>query len=465
MERNLLTLAALLRDRGAKTLGCPGDPAPAPRIGAGPSGSGAPTLNAGSSDVPFQSASPSTGTGADPTQREDPLRIAFFTDTFEPTNDGVAKVTSTLASALARRGHQVTVFTVRSPGLPRSEVRSDGVRIRRFRAVAAPAYPQYRIALTPWYVPLSPSRFDVVHIHTPGFVGLAGWFAARRWTVPSVGTYHTNLTDLLRGVGRTGPTQAFFRAWSRFSIDLCRHCDVATAPSDASRLDLLGRTPPVPRREPRLVPNGVDTERFRPGIRDPDWRRRLGIGNVPIVLLLGRLTRDKGVDRFLTAVERLDRERPWFALVVGEGPLRPLLEQRLRPGSDSFDRARFIGPVLEEEKPALLAQSQVFVIPSLSDTSSVALLEAMAGGVPSVVSSFGGPAEIARSSSVGLVVDPRDADRLAGAISQLLEDPSLARSFSSRGREWVREHASADRMAREFVDCYRSVRPTPKGSS
>jgi glycosyltransferase involved in cell wall biosynthesis len=121
--------------------------------------------------------------------------------------------------------------------------------------------------------------------------------------------------------------------------------------------------------------------------------------------------------------------------------------------------------VLEEEKPALLAQSQAFVMPSLSDTSSVALLEAMASGVPSVVSAFGGPAEIARRSSVGLVVDPRDADRLAGAIAQLLGNPPLARSFAIRGRDWVREHASAERMAREFVDCYRSVRPTPKSPS
>ncbi len=423
------------------------------------------TLTAGSLGVPFGSSSPSTGTGSNPMQGEGPLRIAFFTDTFEPTNDGVAKVSSTLASALSRRGHQVTVFTVRAPGLPRIEVRSDGVRIRRFLSVAAPSYPQYRIAFTPWHIPLSPSRFDIVHIHTPGFMGLAGWFAARRWGIPSVGTYHTNLTNLLRNVGRTGPTRAFFRAWSKFSIDLCRHCSVATAPSDAALSDILERAPSVPRKGPRLVPNGVDTERFRPGIRDPDWRRRLGIGDVPIVLFLGRLTRDKGVGRFLAAVERVDRGRPWLALVAGEGPLGHPLEQRLRPGSESFDRARFIGPVLEEEKPALLAQSQAFVMPSLSDTSSVALLEAMASGVPSVVSAFGGPAEIARRSSVGLVVDPRDADRLAGAIAQLLGNPPLARSFAMRGRDWVREHASAERMAREFVDCYRSVGRTPTLSS
>ncbi len=391
------------------------------------------------------------------------LNVAFFTDSFEPTHDGVAQVTSTLAAALTHQGHRVTVFTVRSPGLPRSEVRPDGTRIRRFRSIVAPSYPQYRIALTPWYLPLLTCRFDVVHIHTPGFVGLAGWFAARRWRVPSVGTYHTNLTGLLRGVGRTGPARAFFRAWSRFSIDLCRHCDVATAPSEVSRADLVGRATAKQGDAPLLVPNGVDTERFRPGISDPDWRGRLGAGRAPILLFLGRLTRDKGIDRFLRAVERLDRERPWLAVVAGDGPLRPVLEPRRRPGSEPWDRVRFVGPVPEAEKPALLAQSQVFVIPSLSDTSSVALLEAMACGVPSVVSAFGGPAEIAQRSSVGLVADPRDPDRVVGAVLQLLEDTALARSFSCRGHEWVVEHASAERMAREFVKCYRFVRHSPRG--
>ena len=386
------------------------------------------------------------------------LRIAFFTDSFEPTNDGVAKVTSTLAHALVRAGHRVTVFTVRSPGLSRTEVRPDGVRIQRFRSGPTPSYPQYRVAFAPWFVPLSSARFDVVHIHTPGFVGLAGWLAARRWDVPSVGTYHTNLTGLLRGSGGTAPTRAFFRAWARFSIDLCRHCQLATAPSEASRADLLGSTPAAPGREPLLVPNGIDTERFRPGIGAPDWRRRLGIGDVPVVLFLGRLTRDKGAGRFVSALERMDRDRPWFALVAGEGPLRPFLERRLGPGTDLYPRARFIGPVPEEEKPALLAQSQVFVIPSLSDTSSVALLEAMACGVAPVVSEFGGPAEIGRRSSVGTLVDPRDPGRVARAIVTLLEDGPLARSFSERGREWVVEHASAERMAQEFVDAYRYLR-------
>jgi 1,2-diacylglycerol 3-alpha-glucosyltransferase len=384
--------------------------------------------------------------------------VAFFTDTFEPTNDGVAKVTGTLARALGRAGHEVTIFTVRAPGLLRSELGADGLRIHRVGSVPAPRYPQYRVAVTPWWIPFSRGRFDVVHIHTPGFVGLAGWLAAGRWGVPTVATYHTNLTDMLRGAGSSAPARAFFRSWSRFSLDLCRRSDLATAPSEAAR-SMLRRSDAgaASGPEPRWVPNGIDVDTFRPGTRFPDWRARLDLGDRPLITFLGRLTRDKGIERFLSALERLPGDRPWGAVVGGEGPLRGVVEGRLRDSERLASRVRFVGAVAEAEKPALLAQSHIFVLPSLSDTSSVALLEAMAAGAPGVVTRFGGPAEIALRSSAGLLVDPRDPDELAAAIERLLSDAELRGTFSERGRSWVVANASADRMVEAFVGCYRSV--------
>ena len=386
------------------------------------------------------------------------LRVAFFTDTFVPTHDGVAKATESLASALVRLGHYVTVFTVRSSGLPRAEVRPDGLRIRRFASLPTPDYPQYRVALSPWTLLLLPGpRFDVAHLHTPGFVGLTGLLWARRRRIPTVGTYHTNLTGMLREAGSTPFSRAFFRAWSAFSIDLCLRCDLATAPTEVALGALVGGQHLRPPRAPRVVPNGVDPSRFRPAAPGPDWHARLGVGESPIVTFLGRLTRDKGVGRFLVALVRLVRGRPWVAVIGGEGPERSAVEERLRAAPDLRDRVRLLGPVREDEKPALLAQTRVFVLPSLSDTSSVALLEAWASGVPSVVTSRGGPGEIARSSSVGLLVDPGNSEATASAVDRILGDPQLSRSLSEAGRAWVVRHASVDRMAEEFVSGYHEV--------
>jgi glycosyltransferase involved in cell wall biosynthesis len=110
------------------------------------------------------------------------------------------------------------------------------------------------------------------------------------------------------------------------------------------------------------------------------------------------------------------------------------------------------GPVPEAEKPALLSQIPVFVPASLFDFSSVAVLEAMASGVPGVVAERGERAEIARASSTGPLVDPPEPIQIPEAIPRLLRYASMRRDFSVRGRTCVGSQVSAG-----FVNCYQSV--------
>lgn len=388
------------------------------------------------------------------------LRVAFFTDTFPPMRDGVAQVADALAGTLRRHGHEVTVFTVRPKGLSRWELRPDGTRVRRHHSLPAPGYPQYLIALFPFGPAIAPGfrrRFDIVHVHTPGFVGLAGWLAARGAGTPVVGTYHTDLLGMLKGAARSRAEARFFRSWGQFAIDLCQKCDVATAPTNAA-LDSLRSTArgPFP-RAPRLVENGVDVERFCPGAPGPDWPARLGAGPAPLITFLGRLTRDKGVLRFLDALEGWESPHRFVGVVGGEGPQSEQVAARLADGTRFPCPVRYIGRVLEEEKPALLAQTAVFVLSSLSDTSSVALLEAMASGAACVVTSRGGPAEIARRSNAGILVDPEDPREIRGAIEGLLSQPSRAKELGLRARTWVQENAPIGRTAEAFLALYEDL--------
>lgn len=394
-----------------------------------------------------------------------PLRIAFFTDSFVPTRDGVANVTATLASALQNEGHEVTVYTVGLPGLCPTDARADGVRVRRYRSVPAPGYPQYRIAVFPYETLLLRSlhrTHDVVHVHTPGFVGLAGWLAARRWGIPVVGTYHTHLKAMLRGSSRGKVSERFLEAWGRFAIDLCDACDLATVPTAAAAAALRRECTRPFAQEPIVVENGVDTRTFRPGLRRPDWKARLGAGTFPLVTFLGRLTRDKGVLRFLDMLDGWDPGVTFTGVVAGEGPQAAEVRGRLRRNHGFPYPVRYLGPVLESEKPALLAQTRVFVLPSLSDTSSVALLEAMASGAACVVTSRGGPGEIAGRSGACIAVDPEEPIALRNAVARVLRDRMLAETLGRRGRDWVCEHGSVERMARAFTACYRQLLEDPK---
>jgi glycosyltransferase involved in cell wall biosynthesis len=349
------------------------------------------------------------------------------------------------------------VFTVRAPGQKRRERLANGVNVRRHLSLAAPNYPEYRVALLPYVsLLLSRRRFDIVHIHTPGFVGFAGLLAARRWGRPSIGTFHSDLSGMLTGVGRTAAVRAFFRGWSRFNLQLCLHCDTATAPTSAAGERLLAADPL--HRPPVVIANGVDVSRFRPGVTAPDWHDRFGVSpDLPFVTFLGRLTRDKGVLRFLEAMEGLSTEVPSFSIVGGAGPLRESVARRFAPDAALARRGRFVGVVSDAEKAALLAQSRVFVLPSLSDTSSVALLEAMACGAVGVVTNRGGPAEIARRSGEGILVDPEDIPAMRHAIEELLLHPTRTAGMAQRGRAWVSAEAPIERTGDLFDRLYRET--------
>ena len=310
------------------------------------------------------------------------MEVALFTDSYVPMRDGVATVTEGLARSLKKLGHSVHVFapnTVRGAGTHEEMV--DGIAITRVRSVPVPLYHQYRWPLNP--VALirehrGAGAADVIHLQSPGGIGSAGFLASRRYDRPLVGTFHTNIREMQSSVPTRFLVPTFFRVAAWYSLGTYWRCDVATAPSYAAR-DVLLSSARKPFRYPiEVVPNGIDVDRFRPGLRVPDWRARCGLPSDPLVTYLGRLTADKGVHRFLDALEEALTHGDLVAVVGGSGPEEAAVRARIAGSPRLAGRVRYVGPVAEEEKPALLSQTDLFVLPSTSDTSSIALLEAMA---------------------------------------------------------------------------------------
>ena len=386
------------------------------------------------------------------------MEIAFFSETYLPTPDGVAHEVSSLAHALQRAGHTVRVYTPHPVVGARSErVEMDGIRVTRVRSLPVPLYGQYRWALFP-FPQLRGERFgpdvDIVHVHTPGMMGGTGFLAARHFRKPLVGTFHTNVSQM-RGSFRRDPlVGAFFRAAWWFTLGTYYRCDVTTAPTDAARQALVeGGTKPF-RRPIQVIPNGIEVDRFRPGIAAPDWRARCGLPPGPLVTYLGRLTLDKGVHRFLDAIAALSGRHDFSAVVAGTGPEEAVVRARIGSDGRLAGRVRYLGPIAEEEKPSLLAQSDLFVLPSISDTSSLALLEAMASGATCVVSSVGGPGEMVEDGVTARRFDPSVPASLPQVISELLDGPDRRAAISQRGVAYVDATASIDQTARRFISLY-----------
>lgn len=386
------------------------------------------------------------------------MEVLFYTDSYPPMRDGVAAVTSGLARTLVRLGHSVRVIAPNVlRGAPSSEERADGVLVRRVRSVPIPLYGQYRWPVFPFGLlrgVWGGRDADLIHLHTPGALGSMAFLTARRFDRPLVGTFHTNLKEMQESVPRKLFVPSFFRLAWWYNLGTYWRCDVTTAPSVAAREALLSGVRKPFRRRIEVIPNGVDSHRFRPGTRVPDWRARCGLPTGALATFLGRLTVDKGVHRFLDAVTEAVRRTDLAAIVAGTGPEEETVRERIARDPELRTRVRYVGPVAEEEKAALLAQSDLFVLPSTSDTSSVALLEAMACGTMVIAPDVGGPAEIVEDGVTGRLVSMREPGALGAALAELADRPAERRTIGRRAAEFVQSHASLEMMARRFISLY-----------
>ena len=386
------------------------------------------------------------------------MDVAYFTDSYLPTRDGVATMTSGLARTMARLGHHVQVFAP-SPvaGAPSEEVTMDGVSVHRVRSVPVPLYGQYRWPIFPFGLLREAKGVgdaDILHLHTPGPLGSMAFLASRRFGRPLVGTFHTNIREMRDAVPQKFLVPLFFRIAWWYNLGTYWRCDVTTTPSASARDALVGSVRKPFRHPVTVVPNGIDAERFAPGGRVPDWRVRCGLPNVPLVTYLGRLTVDKGVHRFLDAVRAAGETTDLVGIVGGTGPEEEALLERLGRDPWLADHVRYVGPVAEEEKAALLAQTDLFVLPSTSDTSSVALLEAMSCGAMVVAPASGGPAEIVTDGVTGRRVSMLEPGALAATLVDLVDRPTERRAVGLRAAAFVRQNASLETMARQFISLY-----------
>ena len=177
-----------------------------------------------------------------------------------------------------------------------------------------------------------------------------------------------------------------------------------------------------------VIPNGVELDRFseRP---DPERvRRELGIAaGSPMVMVVSRLTRQKGLEQFLEAAQMLAPRFPdaRFVIVGYANPAEQEYEDALKALTERLglsDRVIFTG--LRQDVPALLAGATVSVMPSLNEALSNVLLESMAAGAPTVATRVGGTPEAIVDEVTGLIVEPGDASALAEAVARLLNEPA-----------------------------------------
>jgi glycosyltransferase involved in cell wall biosynthesis len=200
-----------------------------------------------------------------------------------------------------------------------------------------------------------------------------------------------------------------------------------------------------------VIHNAIQTERYR-RLRDPELRAELGgPENRPVVLAVARLDVQKGLDVLLAAAARVREAR---FVIAGEGVERARLEAQAMDLALG-DRVLFLGH--RSDVPDLLAACDVFVLPSRFEGSSLAVLEAMAGGKPIITSAIGGMDELLVSGESGLLVPPDDAETLAAELRRVLAEPELQGRLGVAARARVERDFSASAMAARVMSLYEEL--------
>jgi phosphatidyl-myo-inositol dimannoside synthase len=208
----------------------------------------------------------------------------------------------------------------------------------------------------------------------------------------------------------------------------------------------------------RLSPE-VDVGRFTPQAEGAPWRRRWQVDDRPVVLSAARLVARKGHDTLLRAWPRVLSVCPDAVLViVGDGPLRPVLQRAVRREGLSAS-VRMVPGVPWSQMPGVYAAADVFALPCRTrllglqpEAFGIVFLEAAASGLPVVAGASGGVPETVLDGRTGYVVAPRDLDQLVRRIVSLLSTPATAAAMGARGRQEVSAHHACGHSARVLRD-------------
>ena len=355
------------------------------------------------------------------------MRIALFTNNYLPFCGGVTISVETLRRGLEASGHEAWVFGPRLTG-----AEDASVKVVRYPSIPVATYPEFALA-----VPYSRRierlvtalEFDVIHAHHPFLLGPAARRLARRTRRPLVFTYHTRYEKYAHYVPLPlGLVQA---AALRISAGFAAQADAVLAPSAVIRDELHARGVRAPIA---VVPTGIDLTRFRPGDREAA-RRSLGVGaGEPLVLYVGRLDREKSVDRVLSAFERVASTIPAARLIlVGQGTEAERL-RRMAASLPVAQRVRFLGLRPHDSLAECYQASDVFLFASETETQGLVLAEAAACGLPAVAVNAAGCDEVVRDGDTGILTKG-DPAALAEAAIGLLLDPERRRAMARRARE------------------------------
>ncbi len=398
------------------------------------------------------------------------MRILHVIASLAPRYGGPSVACPAFCRELARRGHEVFIYTTNVDGrrhmdvpLGQPVIDSD-VEICFFPGWTFP--PEFKFSFALWRaLGRTIPAVDVVHIYSMYiFSATAAAHFCRKFRVPYVLHPHGSLDPYLlrRHALRKRLYSRLFerRKFQDAAAILFNSADEMRLASDWLDGVVPQRSQPgAPFRE--VIPIGVEEECFNPPRPEAQahFRQRFPeLAGKRILLFFGRLSFKKGMDILTQAFVSVAREQKDVHLLLA-GPDTEGYGEKVREwlkASGMLEKATFTGALSGEDRFLALREAEVFALPSYSENFGQAVAEAMACGVPVVVSDRVNISPAVQAAEAGLVV-PCDAQRTAAALLQLLRNPALRRQMGARGRRWARENLAEKAVGERMVRLYERI--------
>jgi len=377
------------------------------------------------------------------------MRIAFFTDSYLPQINGVTYAVDTFAKGLTKNGHKVEIF---APSYGQNNA-IHKVTTHSYSSIPFPGYKDLRIVFPRLISPLlSIKKFqpDIVHLHSPGNIGLSAILIAKLLKIPLIGTYHTIFSEqlgYLNPLKLTGaakpnrPETLPQKATWKVINSIYSSCNVIIAPSKSIADELTKRGV---KRPIKIISNGIDLSQF------PN-KNYFNQGNK--LLYVGRIGYEKNIDIVIESFQLVQRKQPETTLtIVGDGPnLKSLkdLSKKLKLSG----KIKFTGKLPREQLSEVYRSHDIFVTASAMEIQPLTVLEAMASGLPIVGVRKYGLIDLVEEDKNGYLVESYDKVAMADRIIKIVSSNSLAKKFGKRSRI-IAENNNADKSIKKLENLY-----------
>lgn len=404
------------------------------------------------------------------------MKIAIFTDTFLPKVDGVTVSVSQFCEKLGKKGHRFLIFC---PRYSRNDTRKLGnhTKIIRFRNFSLPSYPDIKVVLpSKRKIKKNLLNFntELVHIQSPGLMGLYGISAAKKMNLPLVGSYHTMIAEQgmylspyrllkidklitfinsrkkikksLDNIERKEPKKISRNIIRKLSGHFYKKTDLIISPS--LKISSILKKEGI-KNDIRVISNGIE-------LKDFSMKAKKEIKKQPRLLHVGRISHEKNIEVVIKAFKEIKKELKKTTLdIIGDGPSMPELKEITRKlGLDKS--VKFRGFIDRKELPKIYPKYDLFITASTMETQGLVVLEAISSGLPCVgVRAYALP-ELIRHGINGYCAKPFDYKKIAGYSLDILKDEKKYKNFSKAGIRIARTH-KLENCAKRLEKAYKKL--------